>query len=678
MLCLKKYSLFTLSILLLSIMGICFFSGCTPDPGKEFVARGAQQVVLDTTDWLSAEGLLTDTAHISDAMKVDRLLYLVERLQNSDEVRAFGYARKAENLAVQHNWPLAHAISLYYLSSLKGRQEIFGEDIYSVIEDSKFSQGIFARMELHDWEIRTLTNLGDYYFKQGINDSAKSYFYAALSLLDKHKVPDSLLLRGAIMHELGNLAPPKSDTALAAYSESMKLYRQAGDESSLVRLGLDLGRFYEMKNEYEVADSLYQESLVVAIKTHDQNGEKRVYEKLGYLNMLQYYYGTELQLFQDAMTYFEKCLKLEVENQYHIHNLMGYTYGLHATRAGDAIYIDSALVYYKKAMEGAQKVGAIGTMESIGTSISRECERLEKEGRRCATILGSSYATFLDANYQAITDTIRTQLGTSSTRIRKLELSALQREAEANRKNMLLAGLVVFVIAGLIFLLLLQRQQQKKLQARMEAWRAQINPHFMSNSLNAIESLVNQDKREAASKYLIHFSRLTRRILNGSRDANTRLSEELETLKHFLALEQLRFRDKLHFTIEVAPDLSPMQLEVPAMILQPYVENAIWHGIKPKAGPGMLRIAVKKEAGHLICIIEDDGIGREQAQKLQATVVEQRKSLGMAITEQRIQTAGKVKGVRLKIEDLKDPDGKALGTRVILRLPLKKITKKGV
>lgn len=678
MLCLNKYPLFTYSILLISMLGIGTFSGCTLDPGKEFIADEAQKIVRDTTEWLSPEGSLADTAHISDATKVDRLLYLVDRLQNSDEVRAFGYARKAENLAVQHDWPLAHAISLYYLSSLKGRQEIFGEDMYSVIEDSKFSQGIFARMELHDWEIRTLTNLGDNFIKQGEPDSAEKYFNAALSILDTHQVADSLRLRGAIMHDVGNLASPGSPDALAAYEKSKELYKQAGEESSLIRLGLDLGLYYQAIKSYEVAETLFRESLDVARKNQDQNAERRAYEKLGYLHMLQYYYGTAPHLFQDAMQDFEKCLKLDNENQYHIHNLMGFTYGLHATRGGNAIHIDSALVYYKKAMEGASRVGALEVMKNIGNSISQACEQLAKEGRDCKHTLGDSYFQFLDDNYQAITDTITTQLVTANTRIRKLELRELEREAAANRENILLAGLVLFVIAGLIFLLLLQRQQQKKLQARMEAWRAQINPHFMSNSLNAIESLVNQDKREAASKYLIHFSRLTRRILNGSRDANTRLSEELETLKHFLALEQLRFRDKLHYTIEVAPDLSPMQLEVPAMILQPYVENAIWHGIKPKAGPGMLRIAVKKEDGHLICIIEDDGIGREHAQKLQATVVEQRKSLGMAITEQRIQTAGKVKGVRLKIEDLKDPEGKALGTRVILRLPLKKLIKKGV
>ena len=151
-------------------------------------------------------------------------------------------------------------------------------------------------------------------------------------------------------------------------------------------------------------------------------------------------------------------------------------------------------------------------------------------------------------------------------------------------------------IVLVIFLLqiILQIQQQKRLQARMETLRAQINPHFMSNSLNAIESLVNQDQKQAASKYLIHFSRLTRRLLNSSRNPQTSLKEELKTLEHFLALEQLRFRDKLQYDIMVASGLNPENIEVPAMILQPYVENAIWHGLMHKEGTGNILIELKK------------------------------------------------------------------------------------
>lgn len=205
----------------------------------------------------------------------------------------------------------------------------------------------------------------------------------------------------------------------------------------------------------------------------------------------------------------------------------------------------------------------------------------------------------------------------------------------------------------------------------MEALRAQINPHFMSNSLNAIENLINQDKKQEAAKYLIHFSRLSRQILQRSRSPNVSLKEELRTLKHFLELEKLRFQDKLNYEIVVDDKLNTELVEVPALLLQPYVENAIWHGIKPKAEPSHLRIELRREDKYLLGIVEDDGIGRERSRELKAQSVLQQKSMGMEITEERIQGMGKVKGTQVEVIDLRNDSGEPAGTRVQIRLPLR-------
>jgi len=134
-----------------------------------------------------------------------------------------------------------------------------------------------------------------------------------------------------------------------------------------------------------------------------------------------------------------------------------------------------------------------------------------------------------------------------------------------------------------------------------------------------------------------------------------------------LALEQLRFRDKLSFEIQVDPTLQAEEIEVPAMIMQPYLENAIWHGIKPKDGPGLLKIEVKRSGKFLDCIIEDDGIGRAKAAELKAASVLKHKSMGTQITEERLRMS-KVKGAKVEIIDLYEND-RAAGTRVMLRLP---------
>lgn len=205
----------------------------------------------------------------------------------------------------------------------------------------------------------------------------------------------------------------------------------------------------------------------------------------------------------------------------------------------------------------------------------------------------------------------------------------------------------------------------------MDTLHTQINPHFLANSLNAIESLINLGKKQEASKFIIHFSRLSRQVLKRSLSPITTLEEELNTLKHFLELEKLRFRDKLTYEITIAPDLNPGMIEIPGLLLQPYVEKAIWHGIKPKTTPGFLKIQIKKEAKALICIIEDNGIGRQKSKVIKAALAAQRQSMGLTIAEEYTHLNRKLKGKKVNIIDLVNEQGQAFGTQVILRLPLK-------
>lgn len=284
--------------------------------------------------------------------------------------------------------------------------------------------------------------------------------------------------------------------------------------------------------------------------------------------------------------------------------------------------------------------------------------------------------TFLDDNYQGVVDTITNHLNSANQQRFDFELAQEKADRRRHMRNIWFISSSVLLFIIVIAFGFGQYLKRKRAQAQMEALRAQINPHFISNSLNAIESLVNLDQREAAAKYLIHFSRLSRRILNGSRSSTSSLAEELETMRHYLTLEQLRFRDKLQYEIEVSPDLDADQLEMPAMILQPFIENAILHGIKPKSEPGRLLIKVFRRDKYLICVIEDDGIGREQAQRLktQTALPGKHKSLGMKITRERLEGAGG----RMEIEDLKSDTGEAVGTRVTLRVPYRRIREKEV
>jgi LytS/YehU family sensor histidine kinase len=336
---------------------------------------------------------------------------------------------------------------------------------------------------------------------------------------------------------------------------------------------------------------------------------------------------------------------------------------------------DSAIFYYKKTLDEAQKEGDLDIMDYMVDNISNLCDLKDKfTGENCNALLNTeNYKVFLSKNYKTLIEGMRADLEDSNQRIRTTEKRL---ETAINKRRLTISwGIsgVGLLFAGLIFLLILQRARNKRLQARMEALRAQMNPHFFSNSLNAIENLIITNKNELASKYLIHFSRLSRGILRSSRSPMTSLAEELQTLEHFLALEKLRFREKLTYDIQTAPEVNAKELEVPALILQPYAENAIIHGIKPLPGSGHVKVRVKKDKNTLICIIEDNGIGRDKARELKqkSAFSPNKKSHGMNITEERLKITNRAKGTHIQIIDLWDKEKNPAGTRVELRLPLK-------
>lgn len=541
--------------------------------------------------------------------------------------------------------------------------------------DANISKRIFDKTKKEDWQARIYSLIGRLYYRKNSIDSAQYYFNWALKKIDQAPLTkdQKVILESEIRHDLANTYDPDNpEKFIENINLSDSLYQILNSQFDKARLRIDLGQFYLNQGQYEKADSLFQLSLDYGVKNSDDDILIKSYQQRGYLSALKYYYYKKEEHSQAALRDFKKCLSLQEEGRYQTYEYMGWLHYVRWDKLENIPDMDSTLLYSKLAIEEASKEGAMGAVKSVSHNIVNLCE-FENEWNKCRQILNATPVTFLNDNYQAAVDTITHLSKAAYQRTNQVEQREIVVSATRNRQNLILLAAGALIIAGLIFLLILQQLQQKRLQARMEALRAQINPHFFFNSLNAIESLVNLDRKKEASKYLIHFSRLSRQILNRSRDPNTTLKEELRMMKHFLELEKLRFKDKLSYEIDISPDLNPEQIEVPGLILQPYAENAILHGIKPKEEGGVLRIGVKKEGSKLVCVIEDDGIGRKKSSEIKAALAEKRKSMGMDITKERIQKMGKVKGQSLEIIDLIDDQGEALGTRVILRLPLKYI-----
>jgi LytS/YehU family sensor histidine kinase len=210
-------------------------------------------------------------------------------------------------------------------------------------------------------------------------------------------------------------------------------------------------------------------------------------------------------------------------------------------------------------------------------------------------------------------------------------------------------------------------------ELEMQALRAQMNPHFIFNSLNSINHFILQNDKAQASEYLTKFSRLIRLILQNSQVPLIPLESELESLHLYLELEAVRFDHQFEYKIIVDNDVDTGVLKVPPLIIQPYAENAIWHGLMHKGKNGHLGIKLFQENDSVLCFkITDDGIGRSKSAELKSKSASTHKSMGMRITADRIAILQQKIQLdkTIEITDLVLPDGSAGGTEVLLKVPV--------
>ena len=234
--------------------------------------------------------------------------------------------------------------------------------------------------------------------------------------------------------------------------------------------------------------------------------------------------------------------------------------------------------------------------------------------------------------------------------------------------SLLLAGITIF----------LHRQQKIRGKARIDLtlmeqkmFRSQMNPHFVFNALLAIQGFMYQNNPRDAGRYLTSFAKLIRHTLYGSSEEYISLDQEIEAMEYYMDLQRLRFNEKFEYHVRTEGDLMPESIKIPPMLIQPFIENAIEHGLQHMNGKGELLLCFEMPDEYLKIIIEDNGIGREEAMKLQQKKSSLHKSLGMEIVRKRVASLNLImdKKISLNILDLKNAEGTGIGTRVTIYIP---------
>jgi len=252
-------------------------------------------------------------------------------------------------------------------------------------------------------------------------------------------------------------------------------------------------------------------------------------------------------------------------------------------------------------------------------------------------------------------------------------------QAEINRQRLIkkgiLAGVVILLVASVSSFVLNkrrrdaeERRKEADLKAKvsdteMKVLRLQMNPHFIFNSLNSVSDYISRHETTTANYFLSKFAKMMRQVLENSEKREITLAEDLQVVETYIQLEALRLRNEVNYEICIDPGIDPDVTLVPPLIIQPFVENSIWHGLSGKTCPGKISIRIIREDGMIHYIVEDDGIGRKAAGR---QIAAGKKSMGLRITLDRIDIINQTRRVKAGVEifDLSE------GTRVEVRLPL--------
>lgn len=274
-------------------------------------------------------------------------------------------------------------------------------------------------------------------------------------------------------------------------------------------------------------------------------------------------------------------------------------------------------------------------------------------------------------------------------------LAAQKQAAQLKNQKFIGIGVITAFAFGSLWFLLYNRDNQRKLQNKLalqeaaqklleaeyntkinnvtfDALRSQMNPHFIFNCLNSIKLYTEQNNKEVASAYLDKFSSLIRRVLDNARTEQITLNNEIESLRLYLDLESMRFKDKLIYEIKVDYSVDADYIEIPPMLLQPYVENAIWHGLMPKPEGGTIIIDFTVVNNVLQATVTDNGIGRTKSEAIKATKNRTHKGLGTQITHERIELINQryKTNAQVVLSDVVDSNNDLLGTRATIQIPV--------
>ncbi len=520
-------------------------------------------------------------------------------------------------------------------------------------------------LELYD---RIDDNLGriDAYISQEVSylmlnecDSAQACLNRALIYLERKPDPNIL---AAIYNEFGIVYKCKyyntGDTnylnmAISSLKKSLAIKNtDLWRTESLYQYGTTLLE-YGTKQKYSEGVSYLQKCLL-----QSQSGAKNIkfqpmiYRLLGWENYLKGNIDSALLLAHKAI--------VTIDDQLSTLSIVDYEFPKHAYYSRFLLQLHKQVAHNELHTYYSQKGNYKQSLEHFTISKKVEEEIYMKKNQDLLALLEAESEDEKSKNQIAI-----------------LAKENEVKELKINQSQIFIYGLVgiflVIILLGLLFMRQNKmKNEHKTVVLEQKLLRLQMNPHFIFNALSNIMNFIEEKNNESAVTYLSSFSKLLRTSLESSRQDYIYLEQEISAIRNYLELQKLRFEDKFRYAVHVDEQLDPENVSIPPMLIQPFIENAIEHGVKYKEDTGHIDVRFLLKDRKIICEVEDNGIGREKAWETKFKKDKTHKSLATSIIADRIQAINKKlkQKIRLDIIDLKSANNEPLGTKVVLDVPI--------
>lgn len=471
--------------------------------------------------------------------------------------------------------------------------------------------------------------------------------------------------------------------AIEAYQKGLKVAKQHGIKPKITDLNSKIAQAYNQQGDKESAKKYFNSALDLA----EQTSKKRAVEEkiiVAEFNSTNEDYESEISLRKEALKDIES-----IERDSVIANESALTLQKQNYKIGNAYFIQndfiSAIPFLEKSIEEANKKKDLLVQKDATRKLSEALLRKGDTQEGLAMI--DNYKNIVDELYakkeQELSQVARfsRNLAEQQNRIASLESDRALSQSkydltqERNKRQQLIiytliGGLVLLLITGYLMFKYIKQQRLANNLLALKSLRSQMNPHFIFNALNSVNSFIAINDERTANKYLSDFSKLMRSVLENSEEDFIPLQKEIELLDLYTKLEHFRFQDKFEYAIEVNETINIEDYQIPPMLLQPYIENAVWHGLRYKSKKGHLNISIQPKSENQIAItITDNGIGRARSKALKTEHQKKQNSKGMNNIKKRVAILNEMykDKVDVSIADLYE-DEEDIGTKVVVSL----------